>query len=269
MIISTDQTGRIVHSPLQPQRIISLVPSQTELLFDVGLGNNLAGITRFCVHPENTFRTTTKVGGTKRIHHDIIRQLHPDLIIANKEENTRQDIELLTQHYPVWISDVHDFGSALEMIQLVGLITKTESEAAELSAEIINSYKELAESLMYIDILKRKLKAAYLIWLEPIMTVGSDTFIHSMMEKCGLINAFEDQLRYPVISAEEIISRDCNLLFLPSEPFPFSEKHVAEFERIFQGVQVLRVDGEMFSWYGSRMRLAPPYFKSLLSQISR
>jgi len=268
MIVSTDQTGRIVRSPTFPQRIISLVPSQTELLFELGLETCIAGITKFCVHPETAHRSLTKVGGTKKIHIDTIRRLAPDLIIANKEENTREDIELLDKDYPVWISDVNDFASALSMIHAIGLITGTESKAAELTYEIISGFKALEESIEHFEIRKKKLNTAYLIWQNPFMTAGRDTFIHAMIEKCGLINAFEDQVRYPVTSLEEIMARRCDLLLLSSEPFPFSDKHKSGFEKSLHGVKIICVDGEMFSWYGSRMKLAPSYFNSLLRQIS-
>ncbi len=117
MPIFTDQTGREVSIPSHPQRIISLVPSQTELLFDLGLEEQVAGITKFCVHPEKWFRSKTRIGGTKNIKSALIHQLQPDLIIANKEENVKEQVEELAAHYPVWVSDIHDLQSALDMIR--------------------------------------------------------------------------------------------------------------------------------------------------------
>src|ERR1700741_3198050 len=103
-----DQTGRKISIPQIPQRIISLVPSQTELLFDLGLDKEVVGITKFCVHPPEWFQTKTRVGGTKQLKIDLIKQLQPDLIIANKEENVKEQIEELEKHFPVWISDVNN-----------------------------------------------------------------------------------------------------------------------------------------------------------------
>jgi ABC-type Fe3+-hydroxamate transport system substrate-binding protein len=268
MITSTDQTGRIVYSPRAPLRILSLVPSQTELLFYLGLEKRLAGITRFCVHPDPATHSLVKVGGTKKIHHDIIRQLNPDLIIANKEENSREDIESLIRDYPVWISDVQGFDSALDMIHSIGLITSTATKADQLIVEISREFEALEKFVLQSDLRRKKLKTAYLIWEKPLMVVGKDNFIHSMIETCGLINAFDDLPRYPVTSIEEVRARNCNLFILPSEPFPFTQKHVEQYERKLPGAKIVRADGEMFSWYGSRMKLAPSYFISFLRQIS-
>jgi ABC-type Fe3+-hydroxamate transport system substrate-binding protein len=269
MTISTDQTGRIVYSSPDPLRIISLVPSQTELLFDLGLQDRIVGITRFCIHPENAIRMVQRVGGTKKIQHGTIKKLNPDLIIANKEENTREDIELLMRDYPVWISDVQEFESALEMIRGIGLITKTVAKANQLIAEIRNEFEILENSIAALELLQKKVKTVYLIWEKPVMVVGRENFIHAMLEKCGLLNAFADQGRYPITSVEEIKARKCDLVILPTEPFPFAQKHVEKYQRLLDGAKIILADGEMFSWYGSRMKLAPSYFISLLRQISR
>jgi ABC-type Fe3+-hydroxamate transport system substrate-binding protein len=269
MTISIDQTGRTVYSPPDPLRIISLVPSQTELLFDLGLKDRIVGITRFCIHPENIIRMVQQVGGTKKIHHDILKKLNPDLIIANKEENTKEEIELLMHDYPVWISDVHEYESALEMIHALGYITNTLAKADQLIADIRNEFEILENSVAQKDLVSKKLKTVYLIWEKPLMVVGRENFIHAMLEKCGFMNAFADQLRYPITSLEEIKVRECDLVILPSEPFPFAQKHVEQYQKLLEGVKIIRADGEMFSWYGSRMKLAPSYFVSLIRQISR
>ena len=269
MIISTDQTGRIVYSPARPQRIISLVPSQTELLFELGLQKNVVGITRFCVHPKKISGAIARVGGTKKLHMDIIKQLGPDLIIANKEENTREEIEWLARDFPVWISNVADFESALEMIKSIGLLTHSVAEASLLISKIKSGFKGLEEFLTEIESEQMNLRTAYLIWQNPMMAAGNDNFIHSMIEKCGLVNIFSDQSRYPVTSIDEIAARNCELLILSSEPFPFAEKHETEFKALLKKTRIVLADGEMFSWYGSRMKLAPLYFISLLQQINR
>ena len=123
MPIYPDQTGHSINLTAIPKRIISVVPSQTELLFDIGLDEEVIGITKFCVHPEQWFRTKKRVGGTKQLNIDIINSLKPDLIIANKEENTREEISLLQSKYHVWTSDIGHLNDALCMIYDIGSIT--------------------------------------------------------------------------------------------------------------------------------------------------
>ncbi|MDA9121152.1 helical backbone metal receptor [Flavobacteriales bacterium] len=139
--IHIDQLGRKVETPLQPQRIISLVPSQTELLFDLELGERVVGITKFCIHPKKWFRTKARIGGTKKLDFEQISALNSDLIIANKEENNKKDIERLAKDFPVWVSDVNNLNYALEMIQLVGGITNT--NASELILKIETEFQRL------------------------------------------------------------------------------------------------------------------------------
>ncbi|MFI5156026.1 MAG: helical backbone metal receptor, partial [Chitinophagales bacterium] len=135
-MLAIDQLGRIVHCVECPQRIISLVPSQTELLYELGLGNEVLGITKFCIHPEEWFRKKTKVGGTKQLHFEIIDKIAPDLILANKEENRKEDIEILARRYNVWVSDVSNLDAAVEMIQGIGLITCRMQESIQIIQDI-------------------------------------------------------------------------------------------------------------------------------------
>src|SRR5689334_18071707 len=119
----TDQIGRTISLNKTPRRIISLVPSQTELLYDLGLSDEVVGITKFCVHPEEWFRNKPRVGGTKQLNMDIIHHLQPDLVIANKEENVREQVEELASHYPVWVSDINNPDDAYWMMKELGSIT--------------------------------------------------------------------------------------------------------------------------------------------------
>jgi ABC-type Fe3+-hydroxamate transport system substrate-binding protein len=256
----TDQTGRTITLHKTPQRIISLVPSQTELLYDLGLTHEVAGITKFCVHPEEWFRNKVRIGGTKQLKPDIIHQTKPDLIIANKEENVREQVEELSQHYPVWISDVSNLADAYEMIGQIGILTGKELTANQLISSIQSGFA----GLQGIDI---SFPAAYLIWQHPYMTIGGDTFIHSMMTVAGFHNIFYNKARYPEILIDELRNFDCRVLLLPSEPFPFKQKHAAELRSILPGIKICLVDGEMFSWYGSRLQYAPGYFLKLHKEI--
>jgi ABC-type Fe3+-hydroxamate transport system substrate-binding protein len=256
----TDQTGRTITLDKTPQRIISLVPSQTELLYSMGLDQEVVGITKFCVHPEEWFRSKTRVGGTKELKPEIIHQLKPDLIIANKEENVKGQVEELAEHYPLWVSDVNDVASAFEMISQVGLLTGRKEESGKLVTAIQTKFSQL-------PVIGLKRSAAYLIWKDPYMSTGGDTFINAMLEAAGFKNIFFDESRYPELTIDEIQSRKPEFIFLSSEPFPFKQKHVEELQPFFPQTQILLVDGEMFSWYGSRMIKAAGYFHDIRERL--
>ncbi|NML23212.1 ABC transporter substrate-binding protein [Pseudoflavitalea sp. G-6-1-2] len=258
MPLFTDQTGRALEIAVPPKRIISLVPSQTELLYHLGLDEQVAGITKFCVHPPEWFRSKTRVGGTKAIKPEIIQQLQPDLIIANKEENVREQVLELAAQYPVWVSDIHDLDTSLDMIRRVGEITFRTEQANAIADSIAAGFDELAKQPDAPPI-----PAAYLIWRNPWMTVGGDTFISNMLARCGLTNVFGQSKRYPAVSIEELQSSQCKLLLLSSEPYPFKQQHIDELQSHLPDTRILLVDGEMFSWYGSRLQYAPEYFRQL------
>ena len=256
MPVFTDQTGHVIQLAQIPKRIISLVPSQTEMLYDLGLEDEVIGITKFCIHPASWFQNKIKVGGTKQLHLEKIRQLKPNLIIANKEENTREQIEELDKEFPVWISDIHNLDEAIKMILEVGIITGTEDKACEITNNIQHNFSLLPTNLS-------RPRCAYLIWKKPLMAAGGDTFIHAMMEKAGFENVFSELLRYPEVTIQTIIESGCEYLLLSSEPFPFSEKHIEELQPLLPGIKLVLVDGEMFSWYGSRIAGFPKYVQTL------
>jgi ABC-type Fe3+-hydroxamate transport system substrate-binding protein len=257
----TDQLNRTIAIPSPPERIVSLVPSQTELLYDLGLEKEVIGITKFCVHPQKWLRKKQRIGGTKTVNLEKVAFLQPDLIVANKEENVKEQIEALAKKFPVWVSDVNNLNDAFIMMQSLGRITGNEEKAAALIQQIQTSFDHLRAP-------GTKLQTAYLIWKDPFMTVGSDTFIHHLMEKAGFQNVFVDRLRYPQLSIEDLQSSNCHLLLLSSEPYPFKQKHMEELQRLLPGTKVLLADGELFSWYGSRLLQAPAYFHRLHQQIA-
>ncbi|SFE91891.1 ABC-type Fe3+-hydroxamate transport system, substrate-binding protein [Chitinophaga sp. CF118] len=250
-----DQLGRRVKIPFPPRRIVSLVPSQTELLSYLGLTTEVVGITKFCVHPDEWFREKTRIGGTKKLHLDQIRALAPDLIIANKEENDPQQVKVLMEEFPVWVSDIHTLADAQEMISSIGVITGTSEVALQLNKQISEEFSTLTGP--------GQLKTAYFIWKDPWMVAGGDTFIHEMMKLSGLENVFAGLSRYPEVTLAELQATDCQLILLSSEPYPFKEKHIAELQELLPASKILLVDGEMYSWYGSRLLYAPAYFRSL------
>ena len=257
----TDQMGRAVKVPTRPQRIVSLVPSQTELLFHLGLDSEIVGVTKFCVHPAERVKSIERVGGTKQLKLDTIEHLQPDLIIGNKEENERDDILKLADSYPVWMSDVLTLDDALDMIRSVGQVVAKARAADELAAQIETAFAELRP-------LTRPLRVGYFIWQQPFRVAGQNTFINDMLGRCGMENAFaNNDGRYPEVTADEVRAAKLDAILLSSEPFPFKEQHRAAFAEQFPDVPVHLVDGEMFSWYGSRMLLAVDYLRELLSTL--
>jgi ABC-type Fe3+-hydroxamate transport system substrate-binding protein len=254
-----DQMGRRVVVPFPPQRIVSLVPSQTELLFDLGLGERVVGVTKFCIHPAEARTKASVIGGTKNFNFEQIAALKPDLIIGNKEENHQKGIEQLATNYPVWLSDISNLNEALDMIRRVGFIAGAKGKADVLAEEIEASFAALATpagTAVPVSI-------AYFIWRKPYMVVATGTFIDDMLRRAGFANVFADQARYPEITAAQLAAAAPQRILLSSEPYPFGEKHIAEFQKICPSAKIEIVDGELFSWYGSRLRKSAAYFSKL------
>ena len=252
-----DQLNNSIYLKQKPNRIISLVPSQTELLSDLGLETEIIGITKFCIHPNYLKSQKEIIGGTKKINIQKIIELNPDLIIANKEENSKEDIELLQKTYPVWISNILNVNDLTSMINSFGEIFEIRQKAKILISSIDSELKNIKYHLIHKKVL-------YLIWNKPIIVVGSQTYIDSQLKTIGLNNVVK-KARYPKL--EEIEIENPDLIFLSSEPYPFQEKHRKEFEEKFPNSKTIIVDGEMFSWYGSRILKAIPYFRELKKTI--
>lgn len=244
-----------------PKRIISLVPSQTELLFHLGLHRETIGITKFCVHPQSWFKNKSRVGGTKTVNFKKIQELKPDLIIANKEENVQQQIEALAEDYPVWLTDVNSLAGSLQMIADIGMLTGKTTQANKLVTHISDAFNGLQKNTAMPD-------TAYLIWRNPYMAAGNGTFIDDMMRRCGFKNVFAGLPRYPEVDIAALQASNCRLLLLSSEPYPFKQKHIDELSSLLPGTRILLVDGEMFSWYGSRLLQSPAYFQQLITEMN-
>lgn len=254
----TDQMGRevsIKHWP--PRRIVSLVPSQTEYLSALGMEVEVVGITKFCVRPATWFQSKSRIGGTKTLDYQKIAALRPDLLIGNKEENTQEQIEWLAQRYPVWMSDVHTLDDALEMMREIGNAVGRSDQAQELTLEIAEKFDRFREPAPH------RLRAAYLIWRKPYMVAAGKTFVDDMLNRAGYDNVFSNLARYPEITAEQLATAKPEVILLSSEPYPFAEKHLAEIREICPAARVALVDGELFSWYGSRLLAAPAYFEEI------
>ena len=257
MILSANSIGNKKYS-----HIVSLVPSQTELLYTLGMDEEVIGITKFCIHPDKWHREKTRIGGTKNIDIQKIHTLSPDLIIANKEENVKDQINQLAEEYDVYVSDVNNLDEALTMIEDIGWLVNRRGKASALGFQIRDKFKELKKSN------SPKISAAYFIWKDPWMVSASNTFINEMMKYAGLENIFADLERYPVISLNDIKQRNPEMVLLSTEPYPFKEKHQAEMKEQFPGIKVEIVDGEMFSWYGSRLLKSVEYFYSFIKNRS-
>jgi ABC-type Fe3+-hydroxamate transport system substrate-binding protein len=254
-----DQLNEIVQCKSDTVRIVSLVPSLTEVLSDLDLEQETVGVTKFCVHPKHWKSEKVIVGGTKKFHHDRIDELKPTLIIANKEENTPEDISQLKRKYPVYVSNIKSVNDCLHFIADIGLLCNKPTQAQNLIVEI-------SEAASKIQSVERGLSVAYCIWKSPYMFAGTDTFISHMLHRAGLKNVIEDE-RYPEIDIELLKVYKPDIVMLSSEPYPFQQEDADYIESKLSGTKVLLVDGEIFSWYGSRILKAPEYINSLLSQF--
>lgn len=263
-MIFKDQMHTTIRLESTPRRIVSLVPSQTEFLCDLGLENEVVGITKFCIHPQEWFRNKTRVGGTKNVNIEKVRALKPDLIIGNKEENTKEDIIALREIAPVWMSDIFDLEDALEMMHQIGEICGKQRQAATIVENISKGFLEFEnEQPLY----KKTLKALYLIWKDPYLGAAKDTFIDVMLSVCGFQNFLEEKTRYPEWQPD--LANIPDIILLSSEPYPFKAKHIEALKVMYPNTGIFLVDGEMFSWYGSRLQYAPQYFSTLLSEIQQ
>jgi iron complex transport system substrate-binding protein len=240
-----------------PKRIVSLVPSQTEYLHDLGLEDNIVGITKFCIHPSKWQKSKAIIGGTKNISIEKVRNLKPDLIIGNKEENSKEDIELLKSIAPVWMSDIYTLEDGIEMMRMLGEITGKENEALNITSKVYQQFTELISLFQ-----TKRGHVLYLIWDKPVIGVGANTFIDDVLKKSGFLNVLENQERYPIL--DELNHLNPTHIFLSSEPFPFKEKHIRKYQDIFPNAKIQLVDGEIFSWYGSRLLKSVLYLKHIV-----
>lgn len=238
--------GHRINLEKTPKRIISIVPSQSEFLWDIGLREELIGVTKFCIHPRQMYRSVERVGGTKDLDPDKIRSLKPDLIIGNKEENSEDQIRSLQREFPVWMSDIYSFEDSFKMMRDLGLLLDKEAEAEKIVTDIEKTLPGIKNKFS-------GQRVAYFIWNRPYMTAAKHTFIDHVLNYIGLKNVCENSKRYPDLSEEDLRNLDPEVCLLSSEPFPFKEKHVSELQAILPNAKIKIVDGEVFSWYGSRL----------------
>ena len=260
----SDQLGTLHHFEKTPQRIVSLVPSQTELLFDLGLEDAIVGITKFCVHPIHFKGTKQIIGGTKQVKFDKIRALQPDIIIANKEENTLEMVEELSAICPVWVTNVITLEDNFQMIADFGQLLNKRTEAQKWMDKINFAFQDFRNFIKDQPVKK----VAYFIWANPYMVAGKETFINELLKLNHYKNIYEQKGRYPEIELKKIrMEGDPDLVFLSSEPFPFKDENAFEIGRFTQQAKTIFVDGEYFSWHGSRLVKAFEYFKKLHQKL--
>ena len=252
-----DMLGRTVTYTYPPKRIISLCPGITDTLFALDLQDHVVGRTRYCIHPAPEVQQVPAVAGTKDIRLDAILQLKPDLIIAEKEENTRDIVESLEQHVPVYVAEVQSVDESYTMIENIGDVTDRTAEANDLVSTIQNGFRSL-QGVTSGSVL-------YVIWRKPYMAAGNTTYIDSLLKTLGFDNSMASfDGRYPELSTYDVKSANPDLVLLASEPYPYKEHHIPEFQEMLPNATIVPIDGEMF-WYGPRMLEATAYFNKLFT----
>jgi ABC-type Fe3+-hydroxamate transport system substrate-binding protein len=262
-----DALGREHAFTAPPRRIVSLVPSLTETLFALGVGATLAGVTDFCVHPADGVAALPRVGGTKNPKLAAIRALAPDLVLANKEENRRRDVESLeAAGLRVFVTYARSVREAVEEIRLLGRICASEAPAARIAAEV--------ETALVRATTRRAgtpaTSTVALVWRDPFMVVGGDTFAHDLLLCCGARNPFTDAgpSRYPRVERSALEAAQPEVILLPTEPYAFGERDRDELLALdcpaSRDGRVHVIEGELLSWYGPRMPRALETIAELL-----
>lgn len=247
-------------------RIVSLVPSITELVCDLGLSAFLVGRTGFCIHPHEIVRHVPKVGGTKDVNIEKIRRLAPTHLIVNVDENEKPCVEQLAQFVPhVIVTHPQTPEDNLALFDLLGTIFNASDAARRLSSQFHTAQAELCAALPKPLPTQRVL---YCIWKDPWMTVSSETYIASMLAQVGWQVMHHNTVRYPVFDWSDAFVQSVDLVLLSSEPYRFTRLHADALQQQC-GKPVLLVDGEMISWYGSRAIDGLRYLKNLLNILTR
>ncbi|MBX3101465.1 MAG: ABC transporter substrate-binding protein [Bacteroidetes bacterium] len=258
----TDHMGRQLTVPVLPRRIISLCPSQTETLFALGLGERIVGVTHFCIHPRERTTALPKVGGTKKVHAQRVADLQPDLIIAEKEEQTPETVAELSALAPVYVTEALGFADALLGIRDLADLCGVPAAGEALTQEILAAFTGFPLAPLGT--------AAYFIWRKPWMAAGHPTYINDILARTGLHNvfAYRTDSRYPEVTTEQLQTARPGHILLSSEPYPFADKHIAEFRQLCPEAHIRLVDGEMFSWYGVRLLKAAGYLSALHKELN-
>lgn len=238
--------------PVPPRRIVSLVPSLTETVCDLGVAARLVGITRFCISPEEPLRFVPRLGGTKNPDLEAIAALEPDLVLVNGEENRREDTEWLARRFPVFGTTPQSVADAAMTVKRLGRELELEDDAEAIALDI-EAHMARAEVL---GLGLRSLRVFYPIWREPWIGVNRSTYVHDVLARAGAINVCAHrESRYPTLSSTDLAALDAEIVLLPSEPFAFTDAHrrrLLQDATFGRGVPILMVDGRDFCWHGSR-----------------
>jgi ABC-type Fe3+-hydroxamate transport system substrate-binding protein len=255
-----------------PTRIVSLIPSTTELLCHLGLADALVGVTVYCREPEALLRGKTRIGGEKDPDLERIRALAPDLVVANVEENRREDVDALrAAGIAVHVTYPRTAAGAIAMIRELGEVTGTAARATALADDL----EARLAAARAAAARRAATRVFYAIWREPYMTIGADTYVHDVLAVCGAANVFADATaRYPRVTLDEIAARRPEVILLPDEPFRFRRVHVRDFAA-YPDVPAVRdgrihlVDGKPFSWHGARLGEALSTLPALFVDATR
>ena len=243
-----DALERTIDVPERPQRIVSLVPSVTELLFDLGAGEQLCGISNYCTEPRGVLDGLPRIGGQKNPEIDAILRLQPDLVLAVKEENLARDVAALEAHrIPVYVADVRTIEDALALIGEIGdLVDAPPGRQAELRSHVAEG---VAEARRIAAVPPRRLFVP--VWRDPWITISADTYMHEVLHVCGGVplRLGRPEQRYPKVDLDEVLAARPDLILLPDEPYAFGPSDVAELSNI---APTTIVDGKLLGWYGRR-----------------
>jgi ABC-type Fe3+-hydroxamate transport system substrate-binding protein len=266
-VVRVDASGVALELSATPRRIVSLIPSTTELLCALGLAEALVGVTVYCVEPRDVVRGKTRVGGEKDPDIAAIRTLAPDLVVANVEENRREDVDALrAAGIPVWVTFPRTVAEGLAMIGDLGEVTGARAPARAL----LDALEPLYERARSRAARRAPVSVFYPIWRRPWMTIGGDTYVHDLLATCGGANVFADHTRYPTVTLDEMAAKAPDIILLPDEPFRFRRAHLADFDAYpavpaVRGRRIHLVDGKLFSWHGPRLSDALTKLPDLLA----
>ncbi|TFG93897.1 MAG: ABC transporter substrate-binding protein [Myxococcales bacterium] len=254
-----------------PDRIVSLVPSLTEALFALGLGDRVVGATDWCVHPADALALVPRVGGTKDPDLAAIAKLRPELVIANREENTRRTVvQLEAARIPVWVTYPRTVAEGARLLRELALLG---GRSAELD-RVVGPVEQAVEGALR-EVPSERVRVFCPIWKDPWMAVGADTYAHDLIELCGGRNVFGrvETRRYPIVREAEIVAAAPEVILLPDEPYAFGAEHAVALRALpvpaAASGRIHCVDGTLLTWYGPRIRRAIELLRSLLSPDAR
>jgi len=252
----TDGLYREVEVKRTPKRIVSLVPSITETLFTFGANDNLSAVTSFCIEPAAALKSKSIVGGTKTVDIDAVKEIDPDLILANAEENREEDIrQLVRSGYKVFVTFPRTVAAAIVMMRQIAEMTGTIDRAEPILQEAEDTLNEIST----VSHTRRRPRVFCPIWRRPWMSVGADTYIHDFVTVAGGRNLFADRHdRYPRVELDEVAQRIPEVILLPNEPYNFREEHKEDFADrthvpAVRDKRIHIVDGKTLCWYGPRL----------------